>query len=107
MKDNEFDLEILENADNADIKIIADSCSASESDKERMFAMSRKIYKERTKESKETPVIEVSGVEIYKKSFWHKIVSVAAAIVLVAGGVAGGWAMLKKSNTLNTWKCIS
>ena len=102
MKDNEFDLEILENADNADIKIIADSCPASESDKERMFAMSRKIYKERTKESKETPVIEVSGVEIYKKSFWHKIVSVAAAIVLVAGGVAGGWAMLKKSNTLNT-----
>ena len=55
MKDNELDLEILENADEAEIKIIADSCPASESDKERMFAMSRKIYKERTKESKGTP----------------------------------------------------
>ena len=70
-------------------------------DKERMFAMSRKIYKERTKESKGTPVIEVSGVEIYKNSFWQKIVSVAAAIALVTGGVAGGWAMLKKSKTLD------
>ena len=101
MKDNEFDLEILENADDADIKMIAGNCPASESDKERMFAMSRKIYNERTKESKGTPVTEVSGVEIYKKPLWHKIVSAAAVIAIAAGGVAGGMAMLKKNRALN------
>ena len=101
MKDNGFDLEILENADDADIRRIADSCPASESDKERMFAMSRKIYNERTKESNETPVIEVSGVEIYKKPFWHKFVSAAAVLAVIAGGTAGGWALLNKNKTLD------
>ena len=100
MKDNEFDLEILENADDAEIRKIADNCPASESDKERMFAMSRKIYNERTEESKESPAIEVSGVEIYKRPLWHKIVSAAAVIALIAGGTAGGWAMLHKSRFL-------
>ena len=99
MKDKELDLEILENADDADIRRIADNCLASESDKERMFAMSRKIYKERTKESNETPAMVVSGVEIYKKPLWQKIVSAAAVIALVAGGAAGGLAMLKRNQT--------
>lgn len=101
MKDNDFDLDILENADDAEIRKIADNCPASESDRERMFAMSRKIYNERTKESKEAPVIEVSGVEIYKRPLWHKIVSAAAVIALIAGGTTGGMAMLKKNRSLN------
>ena len=95
MKDKELDLEILENADDSDIRRIAGNCPASESDKERMFAMSRKIYTERTKESNEAPAMVVSGVEIYKKPLWQKIVSAAAVIALVAGGAAGGLALLK------------
>ena len=102
MKDKELDLEILENADDSDIRRIAGNCPASESDKERMFAMSRKIYNERTKESNETPAMVVSGVEIYKKPLWQKIVSAAAVIALVAGGAAGGLAMLQKSRTGHT-----
>ena len=102
MKDKDLCLDILENADDAEIRRIADSCPASESDRERMFAMSRKIYKERTKESKEAPVIEVSGVEIYKRPLWHKIVSAAAVIALIAGGAAGSRAIMKKSRTMHT-----
>lgn len=93
MKDNELDLDILENADDADIKRIADNCPASESDRERMFAMSRKIYNERTKESNIDTTVEVSGVEIYKKPMWQRVVSAAAVIAIAAGGIAGGWAV--------------
>ena len=100
MKDKDLCLDILENADDAEIRRIADSCPASESDRERMFAMSRKIYNERTKESKEAPVIEVSGVEIYKRPLWHKIVSAAAVIALIAGSATGSWAMLHKGRFL-------
>ena len=93
MKDNELDLDILENADDAEIKRIADNCPASESDRERMFAMSRKIYNERTKESNIDTTVEVSGVEIYKKPMWQRVVSAAAVIAIAAGGIAGGWAV--------------
>ena len=101
MKDNELNLEILENADDAEIRRIADNCPASESDKERMFAMSRKIYNERTEESKEAPVIEVSGVEIYKRPLWHKIVSAAASLALVAGLGTGGYILARHGSRSN------
>ena len=48
MNDTRLNLDIFENADDETARKIAAYCSASDSEKERMFAMSRKIYQERT-----------------------------------------------------------
>lgn len=99
MNDKELDLDVLENADDDTIKKIASDCPASEEEKERMFAISRKIYKERTNESNDTDSIQVSGVERYKKPVWQKIVAAAAVLTLTAGAVTGGALMLKRGHT--------
>ena len=98
MNDKEFDLDALENADEDTIKKIAADCPASDEEKERMFAMSRKIYKERTKESNNinTETLEVSGVEKYRKPIWQKFVAAAAALALTAGAVTGGVLLFRK-----------
>ena len=97
MNDKDLNLDVFENADDDTIKKIAADCPASDEEKERMFAMSRKIYKERTNESNDTDSIQVSGVERYKKSIWQKIVAAAAVLALTAGAVTGGALMLKRS----------
>lgn len=101
MNDKEFDLTMLENADNETIKQIAENCPASNVEMERMFAMSRKIYNERTKESNNKDNIEVSGVEQYKKPVWQKFAAIAAALVITGGAVAGGMLFMKNRNTFN------
>ncbi|SEH79031.1 PASTA domain-containing protein [Ruminococcus flavefaciens] len=102
MNDKEFDLTMLENADNETIKQIAENCPASDEEMERMFAMSRKIYNERTRESNNKDNIEVSGVEQYRKPVWQKFTAVAAALVLTGGVVAGGMYFMKNKNNFNT-----
>lgn len=102
MNDKEFDLTMLENADNETMKRIAENCPASDEEMERMFAMSRKIYNERTKESNNTDNIEVSGVEQYRKPIWQKFTAVAAALVLTGGVVAGGMYFMKNKNSFNS-----
>ena len=102
MNDKEFDLTMLENADNETIKQIAENCPASDEEMERMFAMSRKIYNERTKESNNKDNIEVSGVERYRKPVWQKFTAVAAALVLTGGVIAGGMYFMKNKNNFNT-----
>ncbi|MBR6967544.1 MAG: hypothetical protein IKH78_03335 [Ruminococcus sp.] len=97
MNDKYINLDTLENADEETLKKIAADCPASEEEKEIMFAMSRRIYKERTKESDYKNGMEVSGVEVYKKPKWHGFAAAAAAFVIVAGVVAGGM-LLKKNN---------
>lgn len=91
MNDKELGLDILENADDEEIRRIAADCPVSSEEMERMFKLSRKIYNERTNESNEAHAVEVSGVEQYKKPIWHKIVSAAAALALVAGLGTGGY----------------
>ena len=97
MNDKELNLDALENADEDTIRKIAADCPASDEEKERMFAMSRKIYNERTKESEYKNDMEVSGVDVYRKPAWHKFAAAAAALVIGAGAIAGG-VMLKKNN---------
>ena len=97
MNDKELNLDTLENADDETLRKIAADCPASEEEKERMFAMSRKIYNERTKESDYRNDMEVSGVDVYKKPIWHKFAAAAAVLVIGAGAVAGG-ILLKKNN---------
>ncbi|MGN0617214.1 PASTA domain-containing protein [Ruminococcus flavefaciens] len=95
MNDKEIGLDVFEMADDEEIKRIAADCPASPEEKERMFKLSQKIYNERTNESNEAHVDEVSGVEQYKKPIWHKIVSAAAALALVAGLGAGAYMLLR------------
>ena len=101
MNDKELDLKMLENADNETMKQIAENCPASDVEMERMFAMSRKIYNERTKESNNKDNIEVSGVEHYRKPVWQKFAAIAAALVITGGAVAGGMFFMKNRNTFN------
>lgn len=95
MNDKELGLDILENADDEEIRRIAADCPVSSEEMERMFKLSRKIYNERTNESNEAHAVEVSGVEQYKKPIWHKIVSAAAALALVAGLGTGGYMLFR------------
>lgn len=96
MNDKELGLDVFEMADDEEIRRIAADCPASPEEKERMFKLSQKIYNGRTNESNEAPAEVVSGVERYKKPIWHKIVSAAAALALVAGLGAGGVMFLSR-----------
>lgn len=97
MKDKEISLDVLEKADDEEIRRIAADCPASPEEKERMFKLSQKIYNERTNESKEAPAEVVTGVEQYKKPVWSKILSAAAAFALVVGLGTGGWFMFGRN----------
>ncbi|WP_303788783.1 PASTA domain-containing protein [Ruminococcus flavefaciens] len=101
MNDKELGLDILENADDEEIRRIAADCPVSSEEMERMFKLSRKTYNERTNESKEAHAVEVSGVEQYKKPIWHKIVSAAAALALVAGLGTGGYFLARHRGSDN------
>lgn len=101
MNDKELGLDVFEMADDEEIKRIAADCPASPEEKERMFKLSQKIYNERTNESNEAHADEVSGVEQYKKPIWHKIVSAAAALALVAGLGAGGYLLARNKGADN------
>ncbi|NLT08965.1 MAG: hypothetical protein GXY08_05620 [Ruminococcus sp.] len=90
MNEKDIDLKALENADDDTIRRIAAGCPASDEEKERMFAMSRKIYNSRTNEREYNNEAEVSGVDIYRKPKWHKLAAVAAALLIVTGVTAGG-----------------
>lgn len=101
MNDKELGLDVFEMADDEEIKRIAADCPASPEEKKRMFKLSQKIYNERTNESNEAHADEVSGVEQYKKPIWHKIVSAAAALALVAGLGAGGYLLARNKGADN------
>ena len=95
MNNEEFNLDIFENADDETKKKIAAHCPASDKEKERMFAMSRKIYNERSKDNNYDGNIEVSGVEQYKKPIWQRFTSIASALLLITAIGVGGGLMLK------------
>ena len=101
MKDIELGLDVFEMADDEEIRRIAADCPASPEEKERMFKLSHKIYNERTNESNEAQADVVSGVEQYKKPIWHKIVSAAAALTLVAGLGTGGYLLARNKSADN------
>ncbi len=102
MKDMELDLDILENADDSEIKRIAEFNSVPDSAKERMFDISRKIYNEKTNTNARSNGIEVSGVEQYRKTVWQKFVAAAAALVLTAGAVSGGAWLIRNRKNVHT-----
>ncbi|MBR2284465.1 MAG: hypothetical protein IJ874_08640 [Ruminococcus sp.] len=69
-------------------------------EKERIFAMSEKKYKNSKNQTDNTDIsAEVSGVERYRRPVWQWTVSIAAAAALVAGSVGG--VMLLRHNSPN------
>ncbi len=55
--------------------------------KARLYTMSKRKYDGKTEP--ETNEIEVSGVDKYRRPKWYRIVSIAAAAVLVVAGIGG------------------
>ena len=97
MKDKELDLDILENADRMTVEHLAKKYKAvSDRDKQRILERSEKLYRERS--SDDTVSSVVSGVEIYHRPVWRKLVAAASAIVIVAGAAAGGAFIAKKTH---------
>lgn len=103
MKNTELNLDALENADNAAIERMSEKYAAiDDSKKESLFDKSQKLYLERTKEIQNNDTTEtvVSGVDVYRRPVWRKLLAAAAALLLVAGIGAGGAVLL--NNMRNT-----
>lgn len=92
MKKNEIKLSILD-----DTRYLPEDIEVSESEKERIFEMSKRMYdiKKNAAAQSYEPADEVSGVEIYRRPRWYKAVSIAAAFVLAAAAVTGSALMIK------------
>ena len=63
--------------------------------KERLYAMSKRKYD--INEKNENNAAEVSGVEEYRKPKCYKVVSIAAAAVLLVAGIGGSMAFISRS----------
>ena len=91
MKDNELDLDVLENADDETVKRLAEEYRAApESDLVRLFERSEKRFASRKTDDDTGAEMTVSGVERYRRPVWTRILTVASVVVLAAGAVTGG-----------------
>ena len=75
----------LETAD----RVAKEYPSLSDSAKERMFKMTKEKMNNTNIDNTENEN-SVHGVEIYNRPGWIKIAGMAAAFVLIAGGIGGG-----------------
>lgn len=101
MKKDDFDLEILENADNEVIDALNSFPSADEETKRRVFSMSEKKFNDLNNSFEATDENSVKGVETYRRPKWYRTVCVAAAALVLVGGGTATFAALhntKKSN---------
>lgn len=101
MKKDDFDLEILENADNEVIDALNSFPSADEETKRRVFSMSEKKFNDLNNNFEATDENSVKGVETYRRPKWYRTVCVAAAALVLVGGGTATFAALhntKKSN---------
>ncbi|MBR4626664.1 MAG: hypothetical protein IKO47_03005 [Ruminococcus sp.] len=93
MKTNEFD--IFDNAgDDMIDKISKEYPVLTDEEKERLFAMSERKFN--ISDARIGDAAVVSGVEHYKRPAWHRFAAMAAAFVLVAGGIGGGVMLSKR-----------
>ena len=89
MKEREFDM--LENADDKTVDLLADVPVLTKEEKERMLAMSKKKLDRMNRESNinvNSDEVQVSGVERYNRPKWKTFASMAACLVLI-GGIGG------------------
>lgn len=85
------ELDVLENAEQSVIdRLTAEYPPRDEKEKEKVFSMSERKFKYRSNQTEKTAEQTVSGVEVYKRPKWQKFLSIAAAAVLIVGGLGGG-----------------
>lgn len=98
MKENrEFDM--LENADEKTVELLAEVPVLTKSEKERMLAMSKNKLNKMNRENNITmnnDEEQVSGVERYSRPKWRRFAAAAACMLLV-GGIAGTVFAISKS----------
>ena len=97
--------DIFENTDDMTLEKMSQEFPVlTDEEKERIFAMSERKYNiNKFNENDESKFedfgtdinYEVKGVEQYKRPIWYRTLSVAAAAVLMFGGVAGSMMLLK------------
>ena len=93
MRENrEFD--ILENADDNEIELLAKVPVLTQKEKDRMLKMSKKKLDNKNRENNIEE--QVSGVEQYRRPKWQPIFSAAACVALVAG-IIGTSGLLHKN----------
>jgi len=88
-KEREFDM--LENADEKTLELLADVPVLTKEEKERMLTMSKKkvdMMKRTNGITVNNGEDQVSGVERYNRPKWHRFATMAACLALV-GGIAG------------------
>lgn len=81
-----------------DYKKVTDRIQPSERCREEVLAMSRKKNDINNSKPKEN-YIEVSGVEQYRRHKLYKAVSVAAAAVIVTGGIGGSLVLISRNGS--------
>ena len=101
MKKDDFDLEILENADNEVIDALNSFPSADEETKRRVFSMSEKKFNDLNNNFEATDENSVKGVETYRRPKWYRTVCVAAAALVLVGGGTATFAALHKTKKSN------
>jgi hypothetical protein len=85
------ELDFLENAEQSVIDRLTEEYPPRDfKEKEKIFSMSERKFKERSTPIEKTTEQTVSGVEVYSRPKWQRSLSVAAAAALVIGGLGGG-----------------
>ncbi len=91
---NEFD--ILENAESSVTdRLEAEFPPRDNREKEKIFRMSERKFNNTSAPDTEKEQT-VSGVEVYRRPKWQRVLSIAAACALVVGGATGGTYALKR-----------
>ena len=94
-ENREFDM--LENADDKNVELLANVPVLTRKEKERMLKMSKSKLDKMNRESNIEE--QVSGVEQYKRPKWYAFASIAACIVLVGGIVGTAFLMHRNGQT--------
>ena len=96
MKNDDLNLDMLENADERTVERLSEEYSAvTESDVKRLYEKSEKLYNSRKTDFYFEPQDTVTGVEPYRRPMWSKVLAAVSALVLVTGAVTGGALLIR------------
>lgn len=94
------ELDILFSRDESDIEDIAENYpAAGQQEKEKIYEICKRKYNKEKSKAVEGPekdgyIKQAEGVEVYKRPKLYRILSAAAALIIVAGGI-GGYSLIK------------
>ena len=85
------ELDVLENAgESVTNRLTEEFPPRDKKQKEKIYSMSERKFSNRSNGTAYNDEQSVSGVEVYKRPKWQKILSIAAAFAVVVGGITGG-----------------